>query len=222
MDRNKLPHKNENKISSPSPLHASDHALATTIGGKPSGGRPRFLPVPPPAEPGAPLAAGAAPPALAPGAPFFFGVCCCSGAGAIVGIAMPVMCGADRTTDADTGAGVDASCGLSTGVVAGWTTPPPPPIDPGGAPITTGDDPAACALPASAPVRARCTAAAAAVGSFGLAFFFEPDAAAAIAALVGRITCPSGPSFVWVGFGGSSGRTTGATPLALVLASRRS
>jgi hypothetical protein len=38
-------------------------------------------------------------------------------------------------------------------------------------------------------------AAAVAAPSFGLVFFFDPPAAAAMAALLGRITCPSGPSF---------------------------
>src|SRR6266404_3452128 len=162
-------------------MRPSDHALATTIGGRPSGGRPRFLP-PPPAEPGAPP-----PPALegppAP-APFFFGVCCCSGAGD--GVAIPP----ESTTDA---ADADNICGLSTGVAGGTM-----PIDPGtiAPPATTAAAVTATgAIPTGPPVNVTTVegftavaAAVAAVGSFGLAFFFEPDVAAAIAALLGRIT----------------------------------
>jgi hypothetical protein len=55
-------------------------------------------------------------------------------------------------------------------------------------------------------------------------FFLEPEAAAAIAALVGRMTWPSGPSLVCMGFGGSSVRTAGAIimPFGFGFASRRS
>jgi hypothetical protein len=99
------------------PPSSTNHALATTIGGKePSGGLPRFLPPPPPAPalPGAPFGTGVVP-------AFFFGVvsCCCSvvTGTAIVGIGTG---GAANTTDADTtsgGGGIGGgNRGLSTGV----------------------------------------------------------------------------------------------------------
>jgi hypothetical protein len=169
-------------VTTMSPLY---HALATTIGGKLSGGRARFLPEPPPAAP--PLAAAAVPPtpAPAPGVcePFFFGV---SSSG-VAGIAIP-------NTTVEGGI-----CGLSTGGVI----------------INTG----AGATGATASAAARTGGGTTTAGSFGFAFFFEPEAAAAIAALVGRITCPSGPSFVCAGFGGSSGSSTkgGAPPLVVVV-----
>ena len=126
-----------------------------------------------------------------------------------MGVAIPVV---DKTTDdADSGTEADGICGLSTGVAV-WTTKP---IDPGAAP-------ASAALAKGTAAVEPFTAAAVVVGSFGLAFFFEPDAAPENAPPDGRITCPSGPSFVWEGFGGSSWSNTGAAPLALALARRRS
>jgi hypothetical protein len=69
------------------------HALVTTIGSRPSGGRPRFFPTPPPAAPAVPvpsLAAAAESPASAPGEPF--GMCRgqVSPLPFIVGVAIPV------------------------------------------------------------------------------------------------------------------------------------
>ena len=165
------------------------HALATTTGGRPSGGRPRFLPVPPPPAP----APAAPPPTLAPAAFFFFGVCAC-GCDSAAGIGVAAPAPPDTTSD------TDGVCGLRTGVAGGTT--------PAAAPVTI---PVVVAIPATlVPMVATVApltpgAAVAAAASFGLDFFFEPAAAAAMAALLGRITCPSGPSFACAGFGESSG-----------------
>jgi hypothetical protein len=95
----------------------------------------------------------------------------------------------------------DAESGLSMGV-AGDITPPGPPATPIAIPVAN-------AVPATVvPTVATAAAptpdvevAATAVASFGLDFFFDPAAAAAMAALLGRITCPSGPSFACAGLG---------------------
>ena len=186
IDSNKLLHQN---IIRPLSLLGA-HALATTTGGRPSGGRPRFLPVPPPPPVPAPPAAPAPTPFVAF---FFFGVCAC-GCGSPVGVVVATIAEADAA--ADTPNGFSKPALLNTGV-AGCITPATTPD------MIPTDTPATVVPAVIVPVAGPATTPAA--PSFGLVFFFDPPAAAAaMAALLGRITCPSGPSFAWAGFCGSS------------------
>ena len=169
IDSNKLLHQN---IIRPLSLLPRAHALATTTGGRPSGGRPRFLPVPPPPPVPAPVVAF-----------FFFGVCAC-GCASPVGIVVATIAEADGATDTPNGLSKPAL--LNTGV-AGCITPATTPD------MTPTDTPARVVPAVIAPVAGPATTPAAAP-SFSLVFFFDPPAAA-MAALLGRITCPSGPSF---------------------------
>ena len=181
---------NSNKNDSPSSIE-ENHALATTIGGKPSGGLPRFLPVPPPPPP--PPALPLPLPLPLPGAPlttgvadFFFGVsgcCCCCCSMTPTPTPIPADCAIVGINTTGTGT---CNRGLVVVSVTG---------------ITTG-----------VPVSAFGFGAAAAD------FFLDPpDAAAAIAALVGRTGCPKGPSLDCAGFGASSVSTPG-----VLFANRRS
>jgi hypothetical protein len=98
----------------------------------------------------------------------------------------------DGTNDADPPSGLSKPALLNTGVT-GWVTPATTPD------MTPTDAPATVVPAITALVEGPATipgANPAAALSFGLAFFFEPPPdAAAMAALLGRITCPSGPSF---------------------------
>jgi hypothetical protein len=192
------------KISSSAlpPSQAPPHALAKTTGGRPSGGRPRFLFVLPPLGP--PPVPTPVPPAPvpAPGAAFFFfGVCGC-GWGSPAGTTTGAVVGTEGITDAPSWL---STLGLFKTGVVGWTPPATTPVMT--PTVTPGAVEAAVTAVAVLTVGAgavAATEAAATAVSFGLAFFFEPPAAA-MAALLGRITWPRGPSFACAGFGGSSG-----------------
>jgi len=175
------------------PIHSHSwnpaHALATRTGGRPSGGRPCFLPVPPPPPVPAPPAAPAPAPVVAF---FFFGVCAC-------GLRLSSRdCSCRRSHRYDqfppsTGS-ANRRCSTRVSLVASHL-----PLIPT---MTPTDTPATVVPAVTAPVAGPATPpptaavlAAAAAPSFGLVFD-PPAAVAAMAALLGRIAYPSGSSFV--------------------------
>jgi hypothetical protein len=124
---------------------------------------------------------------------FFFGVCAC-GCGSPVGIEVATIPEADGATDTPNGLSKPAL--PNTGVAGCITLATTPDMTPTDTPATIVPAVTApVAGLATTPAAAAMLAAAVAAPSFGLVFFFDPPAAAAMAALLGRITCPSGPSF---------------------------